>query len=221
MRITAYSMAFGLIGTIGSVYWGSQYYLHKGDLKIVQDQLSTLQGDHTTSYNSVIQLMAAFNMKLEPGTREALAHSIAAAVTQQLPTQAARDGFILVLGIESRFGQIRSKSPVGAVGMAQVMPQFASELADGCGLGKVAQADIDRDLVSLYLGACHFRHLYEQFEGNVALAQAAYNSGIGRTRSERQLPEETARYVARSAIIAGSVSRAEHVAKAAIISGGR
>lgn len=203
MRVTAYALTFGLLGTIGSVYWGSQYYLHKEDLKTAQEQLATLQGEQLASYNSVIQLMAAFNMKLEPGTREALAHSIAAAVTQQLPTQAARDGFILVLGIESRFGQVRTKSPVGAVGMAQVMPQFASELADRCGLGKVNQADIDRDLVSLYLGACHFRHLYEQFEGNVALAQAAYNSGVGRTRSERQLPEETARYVAKAAIISG------------------
>lgn len=206
MRSVIYGTTFGLLGTIGSVYWGSQYYLHKDDLKTANSRLSTLQGEHDNSYNSVLQLMTAFNMKLEQGTRSALAHSIAAAVTQQLPTQAARDGFILVLGIESRFGQIRAKSPVGAVGMAQVMPQFASELGEKCGLGKVAKEDIDRDLVSLYLGACHFRLLYEQFEGNVALAQAAYNSGVGRTRSERQLPEETARYVAKAAIISGSTT---------------
>jgi hypothetical protein len=171
--------------------------------------LAAQEAETTDTKKMAADLMAAFNLKLESGTREALTHSITAAVLSQLPTREAREGFILVLGIESRFGQVTGKSPAGAVGMAQVMPKLAAELGERCGLGRVKPEDIARESVSLYLGACHFRLLYEQFNGNVALAQAAYNSGAGRTLAYvkgRALPEETAHYVSKAAIMRGNRS---------------
>jgi soluble lytic murein transglycosylase len=67
-------------------------------------------------------------------------------------------------------------SPVGAIGLMQIMPATGKEIA----------SDLDEPFVkdSLYsaatnvrYGCFYFRQLLEQFEGNIVLALAAYNGG--------------------------------------------
>lgn len=203
-RTAIYSSSLVLVSVITAVYLGVQNFFLNGDLKRLEAVKTADQTERKAISERASQLIDAFRVKLEPGTRQILVQSMTEAVISQLPTHEAREAYLLVLGIESRFGTVTNKSSAGAVGMAQIMPKLGRALAENCGLGAVSEKDLERDLVSLHVGACHFRVLYEQFGGNTALAQAAYNAGVGRVTSDRQLPEETARYVAKAAITGGS-----------------
>lgn len=222
MRTAIYGTGFGLLGIIAATHYAAQSFYQKDDIRRLQETADAATQERQQIAQRADQLMTAFRVKLEPGTRQVLIHSLTQAVLDQLPTRDAREAYLLVLGLESRYGTVTSKSPAGAVGMAQIMPKLGRELATQCGLGAVNEADLQRDIISLYVGACHFRLLYEQYGGNAALAMAAYNSGAGRVSKMAagiQLPEETVRYIANSAIVAGSLHRSEHVAQGAIMGG--
>jgi len=81
-------------------------------------------------------------------------------------------GFNLVR-VESGFFQ-RAVSPVGAVGLAQLMPRTAFELDPTLGYSDL----FDRD-TNLRLGFRYLRQLLEKYEGDLRLALLAYNRGPG------------------------------------------
>jgi soluble lytic murein transglycosylase len=69
-----------------------------------------------------------------------------------------------------------ARSPVGAVGLMQLMPQTAERVADELGLEY--QADrLEQAPYNLQLGAFYLRKLLDTFQGRVVLALAAYNAG--------------------------------------------
>lgn len=203
-RAAVYASAVALTATVAAVHFAVQNWYAGQDIARLRAAQTALATERDYISGRADQLITAFGVKFEPGTRQILVQSVTEAALTQLPDRTSREAYLLVLGIESRFGSVRQNSPAGAVGMAQIMPRLGRELAVRCGLGAVTEGDLQRDLVSLYVGACHFRLLYEQFGGNAALAMASYNAGVGRVSSNRKLPEETAHYVARAAVILGS-----------------
>jgi soluble lytic murein transglycosylase len=68
------------------------------------------------------------------------------------------------------------RSPVGAVGLLQLMPTTAEKVAAELG-EKVDQAELTRAHASVRLGAAYLRKLLDSFQGNLPLALAAYNAG--------------------------------------------
>ena len=88
---------------------------------------------------------------------------------------------------ESRWNQ-HAVSPVGARGLAQLMPDTARELG-------VDPADPFQNLEG---GARYLRILLNKFGGNVEVALAAYNAGPGRVERAGGIPNirETREYVA-------------------------
>lgn len=75
---------------------------------------------------------------------------------------------------ESRF-TAGVESPVGAVGLMQLMPSTASELA-----GRPLEGSSLKDpALNSRLGARYLRQLLEQWQGNPVLAVASYNAGPG------------------------------------------
>jgi soluble lytic murein transglycosylase len=68
------------------------------------------------------------------------------------------------------------RSPVGAVGLLQLMPTTADKLLDELGESK-EQLVLTRAHDSVRLGAAYLRKLLDTFQGNVPLALAAYNAG--------------------------------------------
>jgi hypothetical protein len=108
--------------------------------------------------------------------------------------------FIMLLCIESKFNN-SARSPVGAVGLAQIMPKYAQNFADLCKLGKLQPGDETDPVMNLTLGACLFNSLTIQL-GSSILAVAAYNAGPN-SASVRNLTQlgnpvpETASYVAK------------------------
>lgn len=82
----------------------------------------------------------------------------------------------IVLGIESKFDN-SSESPVGAVGIGQLMPAYSQDFGSSCGLGNVSEPDIHDNSVNAYLSACYFKYLNDKFVGLSSLSLVAYNAG--------------------------------------------
>jgi soluble lytic murein transglycosylase len=75
---------------------------------------------------------------------------------------------------ESRFSPGVS-SPVGAIGLLQLMPATAEELAGGA----LTSDELREPTRNARLGARYLGQLLEQWEGNIVLAVASYNAGPG------------------------------------------
>ena len=107
-----------------------------------------------------------------------------AAAANHLPS----DFLTRVIWQESRF-RSNARSPAGAEGVAQFMPQTA--VARGL-------SDPDDPAQAIAQAARFLANLYVQF-GNLGLAAAAYNAGGGRVtkwlQGQSELPGETRRYV--------------------------
>ena len=88
---------------------------------------------------------------------------------------------------ESRW-RANALSPVGARGLAQLMPGTAREMG----------VDPDDPLANLEGGARYLRQQLDRFDGDVEKALAAYNAGPGRVTAANGIPRirETQLYVA-------------------------
>ncbi len=78
---------------------------------------------------------------------------------------------------ESLF-QYDALSPAGAVGLMQLMPRTAAEVARREKIGKtVRRYDLLKPELNVALGAAYFAHLMSVYEGDYVRAVAAYNAG--------------------------------------------
>jgi len=134
----------------------------------------------------VKQLMIEVKTDLSPMNRNIIAQMIVRVGNSIFNKQEHKYEFATLLAIESKFKN-NSKSNAGAVGIAQIMPKYANEFADLCGL-KLAKGDIYNTEINMILGACQFRALLEHptINDNVSAALVAYNAGKN-SKSFRQL----------------------------------
>jgi soluble lytic murein transglycosylase len=105
----------------------------------------------------------------------------------------------------------RSVSRVGAIGLMQVMPATANNVAQRLGLPAVGRDDLFDQETNIRIGVHYVEQLLEQFSGNVAYTIASYNAGpmavgswiaLHRGRSQDEFVElipylETRQYVKR------------------------
>lgn len=92
-----------------------------------------------------------------------------------------------VIKVESSFN-VSARSPKGAMGLMQVMP----DTADFCDIQEPFHA------VNNLMGACDcLRKLINKYRGNLELALAAYNAGVRNVEKYRGIPPfpETRAYV--------------------------
>ncbi|ABS26156.1 transglycosylase SLT domain-containing protein [Anaeromyxobacter sp. Fw109-5] len=73
----------------------------------------------------------------------------------------------------------RAVSPVGAVGLTQLMLPTAREVARQLKLRRPSRADLMDGALNIRIGARYLGQLLRRFDGRVALALAAYNAGGG------------------------------------------
>lgn len=77
---------------------------------------------------------------------------------------------------ESLFDPL-ARSKVGALGLMQLMPATARNVARSLGLKKPAQDDILNISNNIKLGTEYFKSVLNRFDNNIPLAAAAYNAG--------------------------------------------
>jgi soluble lytic murein transglycosylase-like protein len=128
----------------------------QGELQLVRMELDRLQEimEYSRQYGIPADLAAAINDL-------AIAEGIAPAVAFQL------------VRVESGFYR-RAISPMGAVGLAQLMPPTAFELDPN-----LQYADLFDRETNLRLGFRYLRQMIDKYNGDLRLALLAYNRGPG------------------------------------------
>jgi soluble lytic murein transglycosylase len=87
-----------------------------------------------------------------------------------------------IVKAESGFNPYAS-SERGALGLMQLLPETAQQLAVELKIDYQDQEDLYRDDINLRLGAYYFSKLLKGEGGNLVLALAAYNAGPAKVRS--------------------------------------
>lgn len=82
-----------------------------------------------------------------------------------------------IIRVESNF-RPTARSPKGATGLMQLMPETAEWVARRMGLSP-ASLDLEVPDLNIRLGTWYMAMLQEEFEGNLVVALAAYNGGRG------------------------------------------
>lgn len=83
-----------------------------------------------------------------------------------------------------------ARSPVGARGLMQLMPDTAIATARAHALATPAPDDLTRPTINIPLGARYYASMLDRFDGNRALAAAAYNAGPHRVRGWLRMPDD-------------------------------
>lgn len=172
-----------------------------GEPKAAPDTLSFSSEDEELGHH-ILATMDVVKAPLSPVIRLTTAQLLVGIANNIFTSLEQKKQWITLLSIESRFDQ-SAESPVGAIGIGQLMPQFIQTFAGHCGIKGVKPEDIRDRVVNATLSACLFRHLIENVEGNsVHLALSAYNAGFeSKTYKDlknlRNINPETANYISR------------------------
>lgn len=126
-------------------------------------------------YNTGIQAMIRGDLWNQLTVRFPLAYQDqfykAASDTQVEPTL-----LYAIARQESAF-DVEARSPVGAMGLMQLMPATAQYTAKVFGVDHSGSKELLKAEHNMLLGGHYLSHLLERFEGNRILAAAAYNAG--------------------------------------------
>jgi soluble lytic murein transglycosylase len=83
-------------------------------------------------------------------------------------------------------GDPEARSRAGAIGLCQLLPSTAAEVAHDLGIADYAPERLVEPALNLRLGAEYLARMLAAFEGEEALAIAAYNAGAANVRRWRQ-----------------------------------
>lgn len=149
----------------------------QGELDLVRLEMARLQEimDYSRQYDIPADLAADINdIALSEGIAPALAFRL--------------------VQVESQFYR-RAVSPVGAVGLAQLMPPTAFELDPS-----LDYQDLFDRKTNLRLGFRYLRQMINRYDGNLRLALLAYNRGPGTVDSIRRVGGDPANGYARAVL---------------------
>jgi len=83
-----------------------------------------------------------------------------------------------VIYTESKFDP-DAKSPSGAIGLMQLLPETAAGIAERTGGSRFETADLYDPELNVRYGSWYLRHLLDKYDGDLRKALAAYNGGQG------------------------------------------
>lgn len=103
---------------------------------------------------------------------------------------------VSIIQAESHFAQT-ARSPVGAVGLMQIMPQTAIDCARALKIREFRLNDLYVPEVNIRIGVFHLARLRQEFRGNDTLMLAAWNAG--REPVKKWVGEHVARHDGKAA----------------------
>lgn len=86
-----------------------------------------------------------------------------------------------VMKVESKFNP-KARSPKGALGLMQMMPETAVWVAEQMGDNDFTIDHLENPEVSIRMGTWYLSSLKKEFKGNPVLMLAAYNGGRGNVK---------------------------------------
>jgi len=121
------------------------------------------------------RFLAARHTRLAPFEIERLSRAIvdAAHENQLDPTL-----ILAVIAVESG-GHAFAVSPVGALGLMQILPPTGREIAERLGITWRGPQTLFDPYVNVRLGAAYLRELADRYDGEISTALVAYNWGPG------------------------------------------
>lgn len=188
----------GLSACAGGTKWAVSQNPQKTDQEL---------GDH------ILKTMEYVHSPLSPVRRQALAQILVNVANNTFDDLSEKKDWIRVLAIESAFNN-EARSPVGAIGLGQVMPQYVKEFGKFCGLKDIRESDAADVLVNATLSACVWHKMLDTVpDRSVILALSAYNSGpsSASTKNIRKLGSavpETANYITKFSYLKEATERA-------------
>lgn len=178
VAITAYVLVSAAVIFAGTI-------IHKHDKAVIVNleaeskQLAVIKAKEQEDQklgNYVLFLMKMYRSQEPTLQQQMLAQAIVRRTSGIFTSYEERKWMAVLVANESGFNK-NAKSPVGAVGLTQVMPQYVNEFASHCGITITDKTDIMDVDTNLTLGACRFKELLLSYEGEVYTALAAYNAG--------------------------------------------
>jgi len=139
-----------------------------------------------------VEALAAWLETKPTGLTRAEVNDLARAVLAEAGRYQLDPGLVLaVMHVESRY-QTFAVSPVGAMGLMQLLPATGKELAEQLGIPWQGTQTLFDPVVNVRLGTAYVKQLSDRY-GSVNTALAAYNWGPGhidrRLRSGESLPQ--------------------------------
>jgi soluble lytic murein transglycosylase-like protein len=129
--------------------------------------------------DSEVALIAAALQRRPTGLTHAEVDAVAHAIVVEARRYALEPSLVLaVMHVESRFYNF-AVSPVGAMGLMQVMPATGEQLAARLGIDWVGPQTLFEPTVNVRIGIAYLRELSDRY-GSIDTALAAYNWGPGR-----------------------------------------
>jgi soluble lytic murein transglycosylase len=83
-----------------------------------------------------------------------------------------------VVYAESKFDE-HARSSAGAVGLMQILPDTADQIADQSGGVTFTAGDLENPRINVRYGSYYLRQALDTFDGDVRAAVASYNAGMG------------------------------------------
>jgi hypothetical protein len=147
---------------------GSSFFMTPGEARKLQNELATAKGE--------LDLVKAQYERANGIITYSNRYNIGAGMAASIFDAALAEGIdpelaFRLVRLESEFNP-RAKSPVGAIGLTQLMPSTAVQYRKGVTVDELYNRDIN-----LRIGFKYLRHLMKLYKGDVEIALVAYNRG--------------------------------------------
>lgn len=86
-----------------------------------------------------------------------------------------------IIRAESKY-QTAARSPVGARGLMQIMPETAGWIAEQQGINDFKPEQLHDPELNISFGCWYLNNLNKEFEGHLPVVLAAYNAGRGKVK---------------------------------------
>ena len=151
--------------------------------QVISAQIANQMGHH----NLAILTMAKSSYKNDIEVRFPLAHS--EDILKAANHRTIDPAWVFAIARQESAFADKAKSPVGALGLMQVMPKTAKQVAKQ---GKITYKS-DKELldakVNVKIGSHYLGQLLKAHQGNMVLATAAYNAGPSRVKQWRPVDD--------------------------------